>query len=139
MREIKFRCWDTAKKQPMIFFGSKFELDDYHDTISFETEKDSFVMGDSDEKGDRFILMQYTGLTDCNGVYIYDGDIIKHRKYTNQHSDYSYNETPKQVKWNEKNACFEFGTGIFTASPKYLKVIGNIYENPELLTNETTQ
>lgn len=71
---------------------------------------------------------QLTGLKDKNGKEIYEGD-IRCGKY--------YFETEEQtrfqvIKWDEKNACFYWdGPEI----PRFIdvEVIGNIYENPELL------
>lgn len=117
-REIKFRVWDMKKKQPMIYFGSGFELDDDNDSLSFTTEKHTAVMGDHDLKGDRFILMQYTGLKDKTGKEIYEGDIL-HPTFADR----------AQAVTFEKGS-FSTRSGFDLAKAE---IIGNIYENPDLL------
>jgi len=60
-------------------------------------------------------LMQFTGLKDKNGEEIYEGDIVKED-----------NGTLLEVWWAS-------GTWMGCARYEYCEVIGNIYENPELL------
>ena len=106
----------------------------------------------------RFILFevipdtvgQFTGLCDKNGKKIFEGDILK-ATYTEQrqYQGVSYQDEHscvEEVIYNEKSACFmlkimcedvplyrplhNFGS---LANIKELEVIGNIYDNPELL------
>ncbi len=79
-------------------------------------------------------LMQSTGICDKNGIEIYNGDIIKH-----------FDDEILQVKWI--NDCARFfaiskygiereipvGYELCKSSTKNMEVIGNMYENPELL------
>ena len=93
---------------------------------------------------DDFILMQSTGLSDKNGTEIYEGDIIRF-SIKCKGKDWVTGE----VVWDKKNAEFDFAGwsagDVFydyglaredADCQKYgVEVIGNIYENPECLTN----
>jgi len=110
MRQIKFRAWDGTKMLLMHEICTSTGLEG--GLCSFEMLMESI----SDMP-----LMQFTGLKDLQGKEIYEGDIV----------DYG----------NGRNKVVEFIDGCFcicgiTAMPKLMTlypVIGNIYENPELL------
>ena len=110
MREIKFRAWDSYHKQ-MFQIHSLGSVDSTTDILKF---------------GDGTPLMQYTGLKDNNGeTEVYESDIGEIGEYI------------CKLIWDELNAQFrwidiETGQWIL-GSPSDAKVIGNIYENPELL------
>ena len=130
MREIKFRAWDKLDKK-MI---------NWRDTADNDELLGQLIMFPDE---DMFILMQYTGLKDKNGVEIYEGDILKINKIT-KYLKAQYDNDNFKIEWqNDK--------GWWTATPinlaengievcpdpeewtKYCEVIGNIYENPELI------
>lgn len=70
-------------------------------------------------------IMQFTGLLDKHGKEIYEGDIMETESGT------------CVVKWYDKGACFRWMFVGDSESPlnyDYREIIGNIYENPELLT-----
>jgi uncharacterized phage protein (TIGR01671 family) len=73
--------------------------------------------------------MQFTGLYDVNGKEIYEGDIIKHRYFSVK--------GVAEVCWNDDEACFLAiePNGARVILRPNSEVIGNIYENPELLTS----
>ena len=74
-------------------------------------------------------IMQYTGLKDCNGVEIYEGDVIKRPD----------SETNFITVFNKGCFCTQdsenlhHNLGLLESINSFSKVIGNIYENPELL------
>ena len=77
-----------------------------------------------------FDLMQFTGLLDKNGKEIYEGDIVNCTVFSH-----------RIVKYNDKQASFKYYAPTLNISSEMLKsdverhdeVIGNIYENPELM------
>lgn len=114
MREIKFRAWN------------KVDAKMYHS--NFEVTADGRIR--TYGIYEKVILMQYTGLKDKNAKEIYEGDIVI--GLTLPCSD-SY-----VCQWDNEGATFVFydkETDIYLgeAAFKELTVIGNIYENPELI------
>lgn len=115
MKEIKFRAWKSWRKPTMLYSGQfdiKWSAEDGRyqaiDRTRFDSQWD-------------MPLMQYTGLKDKNGKEIYEGDIVQLAQFI------------IEVKWVNEFSRFtnkDDYTGFF---PKNIEVIGNIYENPELL------
>lgn len=108
MRTIKFRSWDNRNK-----------IMDIPNAIA------------NDIDSDKYQIMQFTGLLDKNGKEIYEGDIAT--------SEFGIGtiEYGKISKAPE----FHFDTGhddlwLWCCKNSTLEVIGNIYENPELLEGE---
>jgi hypothetical protein len=130
MREIKFRVLIDNK----IYYQDKYEsygdnlasIDICKETItitSFYNYEDVYRFEDEEVK-----LMQYTGVKDKNGKEIYEGDIV------------ILNDT------EEENRCvvkYKYGSYILVdgdlrenlsnVEDKFLEVVGNIYENKNLL------
>jgi len=124
-KEIKFRAWDKKNKimtyNPIncINFDGQLLLNDgqYHDI-----------------KKTDYVLMQFTGLEDKNGKEIYEGDIVN--------AQYNISSFFKKVCVYFENGCFyvddknpkqNLSIGYFFREKKEIEVIGNLYENPELL------
>jgi uncharacterized phage protein (TIGR01671 family) len=85
------------------------------------------------------VLMQYTGLKDKNGVEIYEGDIVEH-KYKSSNGDiktkiYIIIYHLGCFYCAEHKGNFSSSVGYYTTlvNGNGLEIIGNIYENPELL------
>ena len=107
-REIKFRLWDLLDCK--MWTDSDLEEHTLHSIRDWEG-----------------CLMQYTGLKDKNGKEIYEGDILS-----------GYPHGNSIVKWDNEFACWVSDFDLIANEVKDMperKVIGNIYENPELLTN----
>jgi len=120
VREIKFKAWDTRNK-------CMEEIDGCHlymaDGKVYEVYESSYAYQSYMEKkdvSDRYIPLQYTGLHDKNGQEIYAGYIYDIGICTKIiRPDYFIEDTYELMKMLEDNARIE--------------VIGNIYDNPELL------
>ena len=112
-RVIKFRVWDGEKM-----------LDNNHFTILNHLEEDGGTVQAATVEDKDCTLLQYTGLKDKNGEEIFESDIV-------EFSDWRDDE-PIKV-----NAIIEYKGGAFypicTAPDELFEIIGNIYENPELL------
>ena len=114
MRAIKFRAYTYTPSR-----GNFILTSDQHGSLTgFFREH---------EGGN---IMQFTGLHDSKGVEIYEGDIVK------DGSD----AKPLEVVYHDKSATFGFHERHTGAASLFslgmlipVKVIGNIYQNPELL------
>ena len=123
MRDIKFRAWDKEQKEWV-----KYSITDNipifcHNTSRWKTDKE----------GKRFILCQYTGLKNFNGKEIYEGDIVR---------AIGFSKWIGVAKYSDKNQAFVFecidknyrGNIVFMSQfDQGFKILGNIYENPEML------
>ena len=121
MREIKFRAWHKEEK----IMGEVLGIDILHKEIFFSNE-DADCYGHTDFKD--IELMQYTGLKDKNGKEIYEGDIVIH--YSKMHKIIFNAEEARFVLRDDE---FELETPFTNNNNKRMEIVGNIYENPELL------
>lgn len=131
MREIKFRAWDTKRNRWYASAFGPFDWE-YEDTDWNGGEKPSFTQT---RYPDGIELMQYTGLKDRNGKEVYEGDIISsHFEKTNQYEAYTevgvVNITPYRTEIEDRKH------GKYNSFYSHSEVIGNIYENPELLVKK---
>ncbi|WP_441395051.1 YopX family protein [Bacillus sp. RE35] len=140
MREIKFRAWDKEKQfmftptQVEITQGENFAKWDKWRPMAWRDElPEEGAGGIGRALGDECELMQYTGLKDKNGKDIYEGDIIKSEDGIV--STIVYDEASFKSVWTHNDHvvnCILDNLFIRTLNPV---VVGNIYENPELIKN----
>jgi len=126
MREIKFRAWDKKEKRMFDVLGIS-----WYDGEIFESYADAGVEWYSKEIKHNIsdcILMQYTGLKDKNGKEIYEGDIAT------MIDEFRKISMLGVVCWDKKNCAFVLSESYAShLLNETIEVIGNIYENPNLL------
>lgn len=140
MREIKFRVYDPENKTMEDAGAIDWDSDGLPITVNTATKK-LYRGGFKDD----FILMQYTNHSvhdeDAEGsrVKLYEGDIIQ---------DGSANKNKHVIVWDDFGSGFilepafddEFYYSLGEAlKAETFKKIGNIHENPELLTNQNPE
>lgn len=120
MRLIKFRAWDKREKE--MCYNAQC-------TVDWE-----FYIVDKDQK--QYVLMQFTGLKDKNGKEIYEGDIVSGKGI---YESIRSNKFEVIYHGNKCSACFIFadknGLGYHPYEIKAQEIIGNIYENPDLIVD----
>lgn len=138
MRDIKFRAWNTKG----IIYSGKTDIKFYIEAKSGKPYTiNSYAGKESEIVLLDWVLMQYTGLKDKNSVEMYEGDVLD--VLTPGRADdyrgvieYEHGGFWVMTEVGEKGEgwCFPDMVGLY--SNWNFVVIGNIYENPELL--ETT-
>ena len=125
MREIRFRAWHKEKKIMREVVSIGWTSCGMGNVL---------VVGELMENPSVYELMQFTGLYDKNGKEIWKGDII------------DSSSSKEIVVYNEERARFEMQSindvvpiKVFLKGQNEvdnIEVLGNIYENPELLENK---
>lgn len=126
MREIKFRAWCKIDNSMIIPITLQ--------EVIFQ-RKSNFSL---EQLNQDVIFMQFTGLHDKNGKEIYEGDIVEFEQFKEKKKG--------KIVFNYKTCSFEVWVTIVVgaygekATNQYLichcdciEVIGDIYQNPELL------
>ena len=133
MREFKFRVWDTGSKRYFYDISPlPAGFKNFHPILlNPGLEAPTLVVQGREE----VIIQQYTGLKDKNGKEIYEGDIFES---TNPKEilvrfvvQWGYRDNP--YSWGFKSLLNEGKSYEFYDVKDSMKIIGNIYENPELL------
>lgn len=123
----KFRAWTEEGK---VMYYDVYPFKD--DTLLLSYDEIAF----DEVPASDFILMQSTGLKDKNDKEIYEGDIIKYKRYN---YGFTYTNavgygTVGLIKNNDKIGLISTfaGMSIENIDLSSVKVVGNIYEKPEL-------
>lgn len=109
MRDIEFRAWDLRKN----LWIDNFIIDQDGTIWDRDTDENLTLYAK---------LLQFTGLKDKNGKKVFEGDIL------GVASKHSIRPDTKVVTWEKEGFWNIAGNGI-----QYAEVVGNIYENPELI------
>lgn len=131
MREIKFRAWEKTHKRMLDKVLASRYKDGACSLVWFENDWVNF----DEHCGE---LMQYTGLKDKNGKEIYEGDIIKNIRKTyevfwNDEKTGYYLKIIESDYVLNKGLHFPIWQWVINFVLFDVEVIGNIYENPELI------
>lgn len=153
-RQIKFRAWDEKRKR--MYFVSDLHIATVMNGGVWATVNGKDIIEDKDIKlqiqPKDIKLMQFTGLTDKNGKEIYEGDIVKN--YDEDFCGFGKCESIGSVYFGEGSFCIEpikigsvkrtdfeyiysldfYGYEGREFSWDKLEIIGNIYENPSLVS-----
>ena len=128
MRELKFRAWDNVDKKVRKVMSLDF----------YNTRQSEVTLSNDGDIYLRFFeqieLMQYTGLKDKNSVEIYDGDILLGHCVYPECNVFEF-KLIGEVYYSSRGTwdCYSYILGGFN---EQVEVIGNIYENADLLEVE---
>jgi hypothetical protein len=157
MRQIKFRIWDKQRKgwlspdDSSLHCQSNWFIDPFTGKVvdvvarpdnqySIDEDPEFYMNGIKIIKESRFVVQQFTGLTDKNGKDVYEGDILERITPSGSFAKVL-------VRWYDKECCFVYNNVhnlhgepnplhdnfVNLCDWTYWVVCGNIFENPELL------
>ena len=131
MREIKFRAWLKEDKK-MVNVETMDFTDKSIQYLKKSEINNAYIL--RRVSFDDVELMQYTGLTNKNGTRIYENDIVKFIVLE------GYGEHADQFEYIDKVEYYisefelrQIGLKLSDESIIVIEIIGNVYENPELL------
>ena len=140
MREVKFRAFLKGKKKMLPVTYLTLSDEESEQVGVADCNNEGCVLCDDYEKVE---LMQFTGLKDKNGREIYEGDIIAYLDSYDRSSESGYNfeefMNKGEIVFNDEYGRFDVTNRSdinyfdFCECVNEYEVIGNIYENPELL------
>lgn len=123
MKEIKFRIFDNSEKKFLIK-NEKVSRGIFKDKVSEIVDFENNSVQINNPEDERYIFLQYTGMKDINDKEIYEGDIV--RTFGDSFIVF-YSQEYVGYLLKDIDGCLE------TIRSYRVEVLGNIYENPELL------
>ena len=128
--KLKFRAWDSTKKE---MFKDTFAITESGQVVIVEQE--SVASSPDYVFVEHLVIMQSTGLCDKEGTEVFEGDILHHRIQTEYTFIVKYDKD--KGRWYGDGLSRTYRIDIAKRFlPYYYKVIGNIYENKNLLEVE---
>lgn len=120
-----FRAWDKLNNEMYVVEQINFDCGEF----------ESIGYGITNLRGaDKIELMQSTGLCDKEGTEVFEGDILHHQIQTEYTFIVKYDKD--KCRWYGDGLSRTYRIDITKEFLPYYKVIGNIYENQELLEVE---
>ncbi len=146
MREIKFRVWDIKNK---CWCRPEIEFIPYQCSDNKDMYLDIKWGEETGPKEQDYVFCQFTGLKDKNGKEIYEGDILTSENYPFDEGNYLievsfdtgtfFGYVVMTKKGSENVAGRAEGNSINPEEFSNFEIIGNIYENPNLLNKEKNE
>jgi len=143
LNRYKFRAWDKGKR--VFLPEDSFAVLNGQDQLFVMVKDFENYMEGEYGYPDSYELVQSTGLKDKNGKEIYEGYILDYTIFDHNDNDTQFKGEVKfvgteyivtQVPDRHCNGEFGINLGWVHYQDCELEIIGNIYENPELLSNE---
>lgn len=133
MREIKFRAWD--KKRGRMFKPTSIDYHTYKNKVlvwrePYQDERVDWCQHGF-ELGKEIELMQFTGIYDKNGKPVFESDILEFRSVVTYVDSSDNANLGMEVGFYSQRDNFESWRLLEVGED--LEVLGNIYENPDLL------
>ncbi len=150
-RQLKFRIWDKQNKKwlenssslhcysnwkicpftgNLVDYVGAFD-GDHGESFTASPAADYYLEGAKFVKEPRYVIQQYTGLKDCNGKEIYEGDIVKWHEGENNLSEVIFQNGSFMVRGINWGAFWYLSDYC-----NFYKIIGSIMQNPELIKNK---
>lgn len=145
-REFKFRIWENNEKRWIDSFEDSLYISGKHGIVHISTVGEPFK-----RTVNPYTIQQYIGLKDLTGNEVFEGDIVKFYPWNSPKKEYEEYlcKSLKQIRWGLDitsqypsvgfvaiNLCpsdLEDGYQLNWMDARNMEVIGNIFENPELL------
>ena len=148
-REIKFRTWNGEEMVYLLPTGLQYFDFEGNYVLSFAVDGYKGFWGheqyqQASNKAAKYPIMQYIDIKDKNGKEIYEGDVLEYLEseapdYREEWDYEKQGHVPQRAIMRFDETYFGYRLNVqsrFKITLEMVKVIGNIFENPELVNNE---